>query len=70
MPFQPILPGCSRCGDRIGVYDPFWMQLADGTLRSSSYLNLQWDLRPGQSLLRVWHRGCVALEDALGSSER
>jgi hypothetical protein len=64
------MPACSRCGDRIGVYEPFWLQLEDGTLRSSSYLNLHRDVRRGQLLLALWHRGCVALEDLSGCAER
>ena len=28
------------CGDRIGVYEPIWLELADGALHRSSYLNL------------------------------
>jgi hypothetical protein len=67
---QPCIPACTRCGDRIGVYEPFWVQLVDGTLRSSSYLNLDQDLGRQQSPLRQWHRGCLALEDALGMTDR
>jgi hypothetical protein len=25
---------CAECGDRIGVYERFWMQQADGTVAS------------------------------------
>jgi hypothetical protein len=70
MPLHPSIPACSRCHDRVGVYEPFWLQLADGTLRSSSYLNLHRDLPPGQNLVRLWHRGCAGLEDVFGSAER
>jgi hypothetical protein len=70
MPVRSSLPACSRCGDRIGAYERFWLELADGTLRSSSYLNLQWDLLRRRSWLRLWHRDCVALEDVFGSTER
>lgn len=66
MQVQPSIPGCSRCGDRIGVYEPFWLQLDDGTMRSSSYLNLHRDLRRGERMLALWHRGCVALEEVVG----
>jgi hypothetical protein len=60
---QHSLPACSRCGDQIGVYERFWLELADGTLQSSSYLNLHWDLLGAQTRLRLWHRDCLALED-------
>jgi hypothetical protein len=63
------LPACSRCGDPIGVYERFWLELTDGTLRSCSYLNLDRDLLGHRGWLRLWHRDCVALGDALGSSE-
>ena len=31
---------CALCGDRIGVYEPIWLELADGRLHRSSFLNL------------------------------
>lgn len=49
---------CARCGDRIGVYEPLWLELADGTLHSTSYLNLaKYDLHQEP---RLWHLGCLA----------
>ena len=49
---------CARCGDRIGVYEPLWAELPDGTLHSSSYLNLaRCDLHRES---RFWHLGCLA----------
>jgi hypothetical protein len=54
---KPLLV-CARCGDRIGVYEPLWAELADGTLHSSSYLNLaRCDLHHES---RFWHLGCLA----------
>jgi hypothetical protein len=29
---------CAMCGDRIGVYEPLWLELTDGSLRRSSFL--------------------------------
>ena len=52
----PLL--CARCGDRIGVYEPVWLELADGALRSSSYLNL--DRYAPYERSRLWHLGCLA----------
>jgi hypothetical protein len=49
---------CARCGDRIGVYEPLWLELADGTLQSSSFLSL--DQYASHAQARVWHHGCLA----------
>ena len=49
---------CARCGDRIGVYEPLWTELADGTLHPSSYLNLAGCELHHES--RFWHLGCLA----------
>jgi hypothetical protein len=69
MPMRFRLPACSRCGDPIGVYERFWLELADGMLRSSSYLNLHLDLLGHRNWRRLWHLDCVALEDVLRSTE-
>jgi len=53
---------CAGCGDRIGIYELLWCELPDGTLGSSSYLNLGCEQRRGRS--RCWHLGCLA-PDAL-----
>jgi hypothetical protein len=60
---------CSHCGDRIGVYEPAWLELADGTLRSSSFLNLPHDLPAGERAARLWHLGCLA-PDAFPATAR
>jgi hypothetical protein len=52
----PLL--CARCGDRIGVYERLWLELADGTLRSSSFLNLAQHELHGRA--RLWHHSCLA----------
>lgn len=52
------LPVCARCGERIGIYEPLWLERADGTLCSSSYLNLGNHERSERA--RLWHPGCLA----------
>jgi hypothetical protein len=51
---------CAMCGDRIGVYEPIWLELADGSLHRSSYLNLGDYLGHDPSLL--WHLDCLIRE--------
>jgi len=48
---------CARCGDRIGVYEPLWVELGDGTLHSSSYLELGG--YKSHEPWRLWHQGCL-----------
>lgn len=48
---------CAQCGDRIGVYEPLWLELADGALHHSSYLNL--GDYPELDRSRLWHLGCL-----------
>jgi hypothetical protein len=45
------------CGDRIGVYEPIWLELADGSVHRSSYLNL--GDYPGYDRSRLWHLHCL-----------
>ena len=52
------LPVCAHCGDRIGVYEPPWVEVADGTLHSSLFLNL--DRYAPHARARVWHHACLA----------
>lgn len=48
---------CAHCGERIGVYEPIRLELADGSVGSSSYLNLAVaELRAR----RLWHPWCFA----------
>ena len=48
---------CTHCGKRLGVYEPFLVQGADGERRWSSYLNLS----PGErgSSPPLWHPDCL-----------
>jgi hypothetical protein len=56
---------CAMCSDRIGVYEPLWLQLEDGSVHRSSYLNL--GDHPGRDVSRLWHRDCL-IPDQSGSS--
>ncbi len=51
---------CARCGDRIGVYEPLWVEPPDSSIHLSASLRLPEYLR-GPSC-RHYHRGCL-LED-------
>ncbi len=48
---------CAMCGDRIGVYEPIWLELADGSLHRSSYLNL--GEHPEHYEAQFWHLDCL-----------
>lgn len=55
----PERPACASCGDRIGVYEPFWLRRADGTLLSTTMLELSGE--PGsESASGTFHLGCLA----------
>lgn len=47
---------CAACGDRIGVYEPVWTRGADGSLVTTSLLNLTDD---GEQPPVLWHAGCL-----------
>ena len=64
---NPRFPVCLGCGDRIGVYEPLWVELADGGLRSSSYLNLGSDEARERS--RLWHLRCLTPDQANSAPE-
>lgn len=52
-------PVCATCGDRIGVYEPIWLELPDGTIHSTSLLALRRDGGdPGGGI--YYHEGCLA----------
>ena len=53
---SPLLR-CALCSDRIGVYEPIWLELADGRLDRSSFLNL--GDYPGYDQSRLWHLDCL-----------
>jgi len=40
MPATASKPVCGACGDRIGVYEPIWLALDDGTLVECALLDL------------------------------
>ena len=48
---------CAGCGEVVGLYEPAWVERADGTLHPSSLLNL--DAQERREAIRVWHAGCV-----------
>jgi hypothetical protein len=50
---------CANCRDILGVYEPIWIELTDGTLRSSSLLNISSDTPSGESCTRMWHLDCL-----------
>lgn len=49
---------CAECGDRIGVYERFWMQHADGTVASPR------DSDPTENGARLIHDDCLNGESA------
>jgi hypothetical protein len=49
---------CAHCGERIGVYEPMRVERPDGTVDSSSYLNLT--VAQLQRIPRLWHSWCFA----------
>jgi hypothetical protein len=54
---------CARCGDRIGVYEPFWLHHPDGTLINTAVLPLRASGTEDVSG-KPFHLGCLA-PDAL-----
>jgi hypothetical protein len=51
-------PVCSACGDRIGVYEPVWLQLEDGTVTASALLQID----RARTEPRLFHLGCLAVD--------
>ena len=51
---------CTRCRDRIGVFEQLWLKLSDDTIHPSSFLNLGQRLRNEERRARLWHVGCLA----------
>ena len=45
---------CAVCADRIGVYEPLWVERPDGTLESTSLAN-----GARIALARAWHSACL-----------
>jgi hypothetical protein len=52
-------PVCGICGDRIGVYEPIWVALDDGTLVVSALLNLDQQRTAIEGDPRLFHAGCL-----------
>jgi hypothetical protein len=51
-----LRPVCPLCGDRIGVYEPIWLERPDGTLVRSGLLALKDTRADG----RIFHSGCLS----------
>jgi hypothetical protein len=51
----PSRPVCAHCGDRIGVYEPIWLEQPDGTRVRSGLLELG-DAPPDG---RLFHSACL-----------
>jgi hypothetical protein len=60
---------CTHCGDRIGVYEPAWLEHTDGSIRASSLLNMDPDARHAENRSRLWHLGCLAPDEISGISD-
>jgi len=54
---------CGVCGDRIGVYEPIWLALDDGTLVASALLNLDDHRAAIHGEPQLFHMGCVDRSD-------
>lgn len=62
-------PVCSHCADIIGVYEPVGIKLTDGSPRESSLLNLVKDTPLGATIIRIWHRACLATEAVVPATD-
>jgi hypothetical protein len=56
-------PVCWACGDRIGVYEPIWLTLDDGTVVMTALLNLDDHRSRMQSDARLFHVSCLESGD-------
>ena len=52
-------PRCAGCGDRIGVYEPLWLEHADGSRVRAGLLTLG----AVSAEHRLFHTGCLADEN-------
>jgi hypothetical protein len=59
MPSATSKPVCGVCGDRIGVYEPIWLALDDGTLVASALLKLDDHRETIHGDPRMFHVGCL-----------
>ena len=53
---------CAGCSETVGVYEPAWVEHADGTLHSSALMNL--DEKTRRNAHAIWHAGCFIKRDA------
>jgi len=49
---------CDHCGASIGVYDPFWWQRPDGSVREIGFLAIRDDPERDHPASRFFHTGC------------
>ncbi len=54
-------PVCAMCGDRVGVYEPIWLESPDSTIHSTSLLALSGDGDTPNSCV-YYHLGCLPTE--------
>lgn len=65
MPASTSQPACGVCGDRIGVYEPIWLALDDGTLVASALLKLDDHRAVMHGDPRLFHVGCLEPDQAV-----
>lgn len=65
MPTTTSKPVCGVCGDRIGVYEPIWLALDDGTLVASALLSLDGHRPRIQGDPRLFHVGCLDPDESM-----
>jgi hypothetical protein len=58
---------CAGCGERIGVYEPLWLEQPDGTFSRTSLLNVSEHQQDGRQL-RLFHSGCLAADNSRAGS--
>ena len=56
---QSLSTCCVGCGDRVGVYEPAWVELDDGTFRPSSRLGISGELERRGVPVVLWHLACA-----------
>jgi hypothetical protein len=59
---------CAHCGDRIGVYEPVWLEYADGSVVESTLLSLGDPRALTADGARLLHDECRAQRQALAST--
>ncbi len=55
---------CDRCGDRIGVYEPIWWRMPDGSIVPSAFLPMRSSREFGRGSSRYFHAACLVPEPA------